>query len=74
MLTRYGPFGGYAASEVDADRYAVIRERSSHVIGYALQNPDGTWSIERNGKVLEVLFASFTCAANALLTLNEKPN
>ena len=60
--------------EVDTERYAVTRERSSHVIGYAFQNADETWSIELNGKVVEVLFGSFRCAANALLTFNEKPH
>jgi hypothetical protein len=71
MLKWYGRF---AAREVAADRYAVTRERSPNVIGYALQNPDDTWSIEINGRVLDVLFASFRCAADAILTLDKKPH
>ena len=68
MLTWYGRL---AACEVDADRYAVTRERSPNVIGYAFQNPDDTWSIEINGRVLDVLFASFRCAADAILALDK---
>jgi len=71
MLNWYGRF---AAREVDADRYAVTRERSPHVIGYAFRNLDDTWSIEINGRVLDVLFASFRCAADAILTLDKKPH
>jgi hypothetical protein len=71
MLTWYGRL---AACEVDADRYAVTRERSPKVIGYAFRNPDDTWSIEINDRVLDVLFASFRCAADAILTLDKKPH
>jgi hypothetical protein len=69
MLNWYGRF---AAREVDADHFAVTRERSANVIGYAFQNPDDTWSIEINGRVLDVLFASFRCAADAILTFDKK--
>ena len=71
MLKWYGRF---AAREVGADRYAVTRERSPNVIGYAFRNLDDTWSIEINGRVLDVLFASFRCAADAILTLDNKPH
>ena len=65
MLNSYGEGG--------ADRHAITRERSPKVIGYAFQNTDDTWSIEVNGRVLDVLFASFRCAADAILTLDQKP-
>jgi hypothetical protein len=63
MLSWYGEGG--------ADRYAVTGKRSHDVIGYAFQNPDDTWSIEINGRVLDVLFASFRCAADAILALDK---
>jgi hypothetical protein len=67
-------YGRYAAREVGADRYAVTRERSPNVIGFAFQNADETWSIEINLRVLDVLFASFRCAADAILALDKKPH
>ena len=59
--------------EGGADRLTVTRERSPNVIGYAFQNADETWSIEINGRVLDVLFASFRCA-DAILALDKKPH
>ena len=66
MLNWYGEGG--------ADRFADRRERSPNLIGYLFQNPDDTWSIEINGRILDVPFASFPCAADAILALDKKPH
>ena len=71
MFTWYGRYDD--PCEGGPDRYAVTTQRSPHVIGYAFQNADNTWSIEINGRVLNVLFASFRCAADAILTFDKKP-
>jgi hypothetical protein len=40
------------------------------VLGYLLDNGDGSWCIELKGKVVEVVYGSLRCAAKAIHLLN----
>jgi hypothetical protein len=69
MLRRYDR---YELHKVDSDRYAVTKSLCRQILGYALLNDDETWSIElRDGKVVEVCFASLRCAADTILALGD---
>jgi hypothetical protein len=62
----------YDALKVAADRYAVRRPWVDHVLGYAIANSNDTWSIELNGKVVDVVFGSLRSAADMILALDER--
>jgi hypothetical protein len=55
--------------EISDGRFAVKR-RDGTVVGHVIDNRDGTWCIELQDKVIEVVYRSFRCATDAILELN----
>ena len=60
----------YSIQATNERRWAVTPHGGGVVLGYVLENADGTWSIELNGNIVEVLYESLRGAAQAILALN----
>jgi hypothetical protein len=60
----------YSLWRVGTDRFAVcFAETVTPVLGLVFKNTDGTWSIERQGRVVDVAYGSLEDAADTLVNL-----
>jgi hypothetical protein len=60
----------YNLWRVGTDRFAVcVAETVTPILGFVFKNADETWSMERQGKVIDVAYSSLEDAADTLVNL-----